>query len=53
MGAATAYHGEMGEEFAARVKEPRATEEAWAVDPRRYERTHRTPTFLAVRLRRP
>ncbi|MFD9389896.1 class I SAM-dependent methyltransferase [Streptomyces sp. NPDC060000] len=33
--------------------EPRATEEARAVDSRRYEKTHRTPTFLAVRLRWP
>ncbi|TQJ46999.1 class I SAM-dependent methyltransferase [Streptomyces sp. NBC_00080] len=36
-----------------RLVEPRATEEARAVDSRRYEKTHRTPTFLAVRLRRP
>ncbi|MEH0580970.1 MULTISPECIES: methyltransferase domain-containing protein [Streptomyces] len=33
--------------------EPRATEEGRAVDSRRYDKTHRTPTFLAVRLRRP
>ncbi|MBO1332950.1 class I SAM-dependent methyltransferase [Streptomyces sp. VRA16 Mangrove soil] len=33
--------------------EPRATEEARRVDERRYEKTHRRPTFLAVRLRRP
>ncbi|WP_327312403.1 class I SAM-dependent methyltransferase [Streptomyces sp. NBC_01235] len=33
--------------------EPRATEEGKAVDSRRYDKTHRTPTFLAVRLRRP
>ncbi|WP_231976241.1 class I SAM-dependent methyltransferase [Streptomyces sp. 3214.6] len=33
--------------------EPRATEEGRAVHSRRYDKTHRTPTFLAVRLRRP
>ncbi|WP_116952345.1 class I SAM-dependent methyltransferase [Jiangella endophytica] len=33
--------------------EPRATEEARLVDPRRYDRTHTAPTFLALRLRRP
>ena len=32
--------------------EPRATEEARHVDPRRFEKTHITPFFLAVRLRR-
>ncbi|MFJ9019895.1 hypothetical protein ACIRPU_07900 [Streptomyces sp. NPDC102259] len=37
----------------AQPVEPRATEEARAVDSRRHEETHRTPTFLAVRLRRP
>ncbi|MEU2284205.1 class I SAM-dependent methyltransferase [Streptomyces sp. NPDC013178] len=35
------------------LAEPRATEEARLLDPGRYEKTHRTPTFLAVRLRRP
>ena len=33
--------------------EPRATEEAREVDQRRYDKTHSTPTFLAVKLRRP
>ncbi|MFF8971808.1 class I SAM-dependent methyltransferase [Streptomyces sp. NPDC014995] len=33
--------------------EPRATEDARPVDPGRYEKTHRAPTFLAVRVRRP
>jgi SAM-dependent methyltransferase len=33
--------------------EPRAAEEARGVDPRRYEKTHAMPYFLAVRLRRP
>jgi hypothetical protein len=33
--------------------EPRAVEEGRLVDPGKYERTHRSPTFLAVRLRRP
>ncbi|GKQ33878.1 class I SAM-dependent methyltransferase [Streptomyces sp. A012304] len=36
-----------------RLLEPRATETARLVDPGRYEKTHRSPTFLAVRLRRP
>ncbi|MFF9899036.1 class I SAM-dependent methyltransferase [Streptomyces longispororuber] len=33
--------------------EPRATEEARRVDPRRYDKTHTQPLFLAVRLHRP
>ncbi|WP_369244406.1 methyltransferase domain-containing protein [Streptomyces sp. R41] len=33
--------------------EPRAMEEAREIDPRRYEKTHTVPYFLAVRLRRP
>lgn len=33
--------------------EPRAVEEAREIDPRRYERTHTVPYFLAVRLHRP
>ncbi|MEU2429852.1 class I SAM-dependent methyltransferase [Streptomyces sp. NPDC007861] len=33
--------------------EPRATEEAREIDPRRYEKTHAKPSFLAVRMRRP
>ncbi|MCX4765475.1 class I SAM-dependent methyltransferase [Streptomyces sp. NBC_01275] len=33
--------------------EPRATEEARLIDPRRYDKTHNSPVFLAVRLRRP
>ncbi|MFF9806906.1 class I SAM-dependent methyltransferase [Streptomyces coeruleorubidus] len=33
--------------------EPRAAEEAREIDPRRYEKTHTVPYFLAVRLRRP
>ncbi|ARF54264.1 class I SAM-dependent methyltransferase [Streptomyces gilvosporeus] len=35
------------------LTEPRATEEARRVDPRRYDKTHHQPLFLAVRLRRP
>ena len=35
------------------LREPRATEEARRVDPRRYDKTRQRPTFLAVRLRRP
>ncbi|WP_215449711.1 class I SAM-dependent methyltransferase [Streptomyces sp. ATCC 21386] len=35
------------------LTEPRATPEARLVDPRRYDKTHRQPTFLAVRLRCP
>ncbi|CAM5278701.1 class I SAM-dependent methyltransferase [Streptomyces aurantiogriseus] len=35
------------------LAEPRATEEARRLDPGRYEKTHRAPTFVAVRLRRP
>ncbi|MFI9542483.1 class I SAM-dependent methyltransferase [Streptomyces sp. NPDC052016] len=35
------------------LAEPRAVEEGRLVDPGKYERTHRSPTFLAVRLRRP
>ncbi|AKJ09142.1 hypothetical protein ABB07_03615 [Streptomyces incarnatus] len=35
------------------LEEPRAQESARAADPRRYEKTHREPHFLAVRLRRP
>lgn len=37
----------------AELAEPRATEEARLIHPGKYERTHRAPTFLAVRLRRP
>jgi len=33
--------------------EPRATQEARHIDPRRFDNTHTTPFFLAVRLRRP
>lgn len=33
--------------------EPQATEEARLTDPRRYDKTHSQPSFLAVRLRRP
>lgn len=33
--------------------EARATEAARLVDPRRYDKTHSQPSFLAVRLRRP
>ncbi|MEV0440880.1 class I SAM-dependent methyltransferase [Streptomyces spectabilis] len=36
-----------------KLVEPRAMEEARRVDPRRYDKTHRQPLFLAVRLRRP
>jgi SAM-dependent methyltransferase len=36
-----------------RLREPRATEAARVVDPQRYEKTHVTPFFLTVRLRRP
>ncbi|KIZ17191.1 class I SAM-dependent methyltransferase [Streptomyces natalensis] len=35
------------------LAEPRATEEARLVDPRRYDKTHNQPLFLSVRLRRP
>ncbi|TVL91046.1 class I SAM-dependent methyltransferase [Streptomyces sp. SAJ15] len=35
------------------LAEPRATEKARLADPRRYEKTHTSPSFLAVRLRRP
>jgi ubiquinone/menaquinone biosynthesis C-methylase UbiE len=35
------------------LEEPRATEEARLADPRRYDKTHHQPLFLAVRLRRP
>ncbi|HET6856754.1 MAG TPA: class I SAM-dependent methyltransferase [Streptomyces sp.] len=35
------------------LAEPRATEDARSIDPRRYDKTHSRPTFLAVRLRRP
>ncbi|MQY33996.1 Ubiquinone biosynthesis O-methyltransferase [Streptomyces sp. RB17] len=35
------------------LEEPRAAEAARPADPRRYEKTHRQPHFLAVRLRRP
>ncbi|WEO93440.1 methyltransferase domain-containing protein [Streptomyces sp. FXJ1.172] len=35
------------------LTEPRATQEARLVDLRRYDKTHREPHFLAVRLRRP
>ncbi|WP_040691338.1 class I SAM-dependent methyltransferase [Nocardia vinacea] len=33
--------------------EPRATEQARVVDPRRYDKTHQIPTFLTVKLRCP
>jgi SAM-dependent methyltransferase len=36
-----------------RLVEPRATEEARHIDPRRFGKTQTTPFFLAVRLRRP
>jgi SAM-dependent methyltransferase len=36
-----------------RLVEPRATEEARHIDPRRFDNTQTTPFFLAVRLRRP
>jgi SAM-dependent methyltransferase len=36
-----------------RLVEPRATEEARHIDPRRFDNTQITPFFLAVRLRRP
>lgn len=36
-----------------RLVEPRATEAARLVDPRRYDKTHSQPSFLAVRLRCP
>ena len=36
-----------------KLREPRATDEARLVDPRRYDKTHTQPHFLAVRLRRP
>jgi SAM-dependent methyltransferase len=36
-----------------RLVEPRATEEARHIDPRRFDNTQATPFFLAVRLRRP
>jgi hypothetical protein len=36
-----------------RLAEPRATEEARHIDPRRFDKTQTTPFFLAVRLRRP
>ncbi|GAB2880932.1 hypothetical protein GCM10022245_15150 [Streptomyces mayteni] len=36
-----------------RLVEPRATEEARHLDPGRFDRTHTTPFFLTVRLRRP
>ncbi|MEU5401295.1 class I SAM-dependent methyltransferase [Streptomyces sp. NPDC005963] len=36
-----------------RLLEPRAAEEAREIDPRRYDKTHNRPSFLAVRLRRP
>ncbi|RMB80713.1 class I SAM-dependent methyltransferase [Streptomyces shenzhenensis] len=35
------------------LEEPRASEEARGVDPRRYGKTRRQPLFLAVRLSRP
>lgn len=35
-----------------KLVEPRATEAVRLVDPRRYDRTHNAPSFLAVRLRR-
>ncbi|GHI04063.1 hypothetical protein AQI88_07735 [Streptomyces cellostaticus] len=35
------------------LAEPRATQQARLVDPRRYDKTHRQPHFLAVKLRRP
>ncbi|WP_255946531.1 methyltransferase domain-containing protein [Streptomyces odontomachi] len=35
-----------------RLVEPRATGGARLVDPRRYDKTHSQPSFLAVRLRR-
>ncbi|GAA2401532.1 hypothetical protein GCM10010420_30490 [Streptomyces glaucosporus] len=36
-----------------RLVEPRAAEEARRIDPERYDRLNRDPSFLAVRLRRP
>ncbi|MEU4604892.1 class I SAM-dependent methyltransferase [Kribbella sp. NPDC023972] len=36
-----------------RLVEPRATEDARQIDPRRFDKTQTTPFFLAVRLRRP
>lgn len=35
------------------LAEPRATQDARLVDPRRYDKTHHYPHFLAVKLRRP
>lgn len=35
------------------LTEPRATDEARLIDPRRYDKTHDQPHFLAVKLRRP
>ncbi|MER6568539.1 class I SAM-dependent methyltransferase [Streptomyces sp. NPDC001093] len=35
------------------LEEPRARDAARSADPRRYEKTHQQPHFLAVRLRRP